>query len=166
MRDPRGAGRTHLSREATAPTRSRPKANGASLAPTSRPFDRARSLVYLEDQYLWSIDGRARTRRRRFAVTRSCASSRSCPAIRTATAARRGAATASDANTSPTSFAKRAGDRVAIYDLENAEGTPIYVHAKVCVIDDVLLMVGSDNLNRRSWTHDSEDFVLSNRLRP
>ena len=43
-----------------------------------------------------------------------------------------------------------------MYDLENTEGTPIYVHAKVCVIDDVLLVVGSDNLNRRSWTHDSE----------
>jgi phosphatidylserine/phosphatidylglycerophosphate/cardiolipin synthase-like enzyme len=48
------------------------------------------------------------------------------------------------------------GDRVAVYDLENAAGTPIYVHAKVCVIDDLLLVVGSDNLNRRSWTHDSE----------
>jgi phosphatidylserine/phosphatidylglycerophosphate/cardiolipin synthase-like enzyme len=48
------------------------------------------------------------------------------------------------------------GDRVAFYDLENVEGTPIYVHAKVCVIDDVWLEVGSDNLNRRSWTHDSE----------
>src|SRR5205807_5089894 len=48
------------------------------------------------------------------------------------------------------------GERVAVYDLENAAGTPIYIHAKVCVIDDVLLVVGSDNLNRRSWTHDSE----------
>ncbi len=48
------------------------------------------------------------------------------------------------------------GDRVAIYDLENEEGHPIYVHAKVCVIDDVWAVVGSDNLNRRSWTHDSE----------
>ena len=46
--------------------------------------------------------------------------------------------------------------RVAVYDLENSAGTPIYVHSKVCIIDDVWIMVGSDNLNRRSWTHDSE----------
>ncbi|HEX2903447.1 MAG TPA: phospholipase D family protein [Jatrophihabitans sp.] len=48
------------------------------------------------------------------------------------------------------------GDRVAVYGLLNGQGTPIYVHAKVCVIDDVWASVGSDNLNRRSWTHDSE----------
>ena len=48
------------------------------------------------------------------------------------------------------------GDQVAIYDLENDEGTPVYVHAKVCVVDDVWAIVGSDNLNLRSWTHDSE----------
>jgi phosphatidylserine/phosphatidylglycerophosphate/cardiolipin synthase-like enzyme len=32
----------------------------------------------------------------------------------------------------------------------------VYVHAKVCVIDDTWAAVGSDNFNRRSWTHDSE----------
>lgn len=48
------------------------------------------------------------------------------------------------------------GPRVAFYDIENEDGRPIYVHGKVCVIDDVWISVGSDNLNRRSWTHDSE----------
>jgi len=49
-----------------------------------------------------------------------------------------------------------ARDRFAIYDIENHAGTPVYVHAKVVVVDDVWAMIGSDNLNRRSWTHDSE----------
>jgi phosphatidylserine/phosphatidylglycerophosphate/cardiolipin synthase-like enzyme len=48
------------------------------------------------------------------------------------------------------------GDRVAVYGVENHAGVPVYVHAKVCVIDDVWASIGSDNLNRRSWTHDSE----------
>ncbi|TQK50129.1 phosphatidylserine/phosphatidylglycerophosphate/cardiolipin synthase-like enzyme [Streptomyces sp. SLBN-118] len=48
------------------------------------------------------------------------------------------------------------GPRVAVYGLENHAGTPVYVHAKVCVIDDVWTSVGSDNINLRSWTHDSE----------
>jgi len=49
-----------------------------------------------------------------------------------------------------------AGDRIAVYSPENDAGVPIYVHAKVCVIDDVWACIGSDNFNRRSWTHDSE----------
>jgi hypothetical protein len=48
------------------------------------------------------------------------------------------------------------GGRFAVYGLENHAGTPVYVHAKVCVIDDVWASVGSDNINLRSWTHDSE----------
>ena len=47
-------------------------------------------------------------------------------------------------------------DRFQIFDLENEAGTPIYVHAKTIVVDDVWAAVGSDNLNRRSWTNDSE----------
>lgn len=48
------------------------------------------------------------------------------------------------------------GDRVAVFGLCNAAGLPIYVHSKLCVIDDRWASVGSDNLNRRSWTSDSE----------
>ena len=46
--------------------------------------------------------------------------------------------------------------RVAAYGLENPDGVPVYVHAKVCVVDDTWAATGSDNLSRRSWTHDSE----------
>jgi phosphatidylserine/phosphatidylglycerophosphate/cardiolipin synthase-like enzyme len=45
---------------------------------------------------------------------------------------------------------------VFVVDLENREGVPIYVHAKVCVVDDVWFTCGSDNVNLRSWTNDSE----------
>src|SRR4029079_15061221 len=46
--------------------------------------------------------------------------------------------------------------RVHVFDVENHAGIPVYVHAKVCVVDAVWVSVGSDNFNRRSWTHDSE----------
>ena len=51
---------------------------------------------------------------------------------------------------------RAAPDRVHLFDAENHEGTPVYVHSKVCVIDDAWACVGSANFNRRSWTHDSE----------
>jgi phosphatidylserine/phosphatidylglycerophosphate/cardiolipin synthase-like enzyme len=47
-------------------------------------------------------------------------------------------------------------DRVAVYGPENHAGTPVYVHAKFCVVDDIWASIGSDNFNLRSWTHDSE----------
>ncbi len=67
---------------------------------------------------------------------------------------------------------ERAPGRVAAYGIENHAGTPVYVHAKVCLVDDTWASVGSDNFNRRSWTHDSElscavldpDWVRSLRL--
>ncbi|WP_028644356.1 phospholipase D family protein [Nocardioides sp. URHA0020] len=48
------------------------------------------------------------------------------------------------------------GDRVAFFGLTNESGLPIYVHSKTCIIDHRWVSVGSDNLNRRSWTSDSE----------
>ena len=34
------------------------------------------------------------------------------------------------------------GDRVQVYDVENRRAEPVYVHAKVCVVDDVWAAVG------------------------
>lgn len=53
-------------------------------------------------------------------------------------------------------MAEVAPHRFAVYGIENHAGTPVYVHAKVCTVDDTWTTVGSDNFNRRSWTHDSE----------
>jgi phospholipase D1/2 len=36
------------------------------------------------------------------------------------------------------------------------EGTPIYVHSKVLIVDDRLLRIGSSNLNNRSMGFDGE----------
>ncbi|MBB3713856.1 phospholipase D1/2 [Limimaricola variabilis] len=47
-------------------------------------------------------------------------------------------------------------DRFRLYTPVAAEGTHIYVHAKVVVMDDRLLRVGSSNLNNRSMGFDTE----------
>jgi phosphatidylserine/phosphatidylglycerophosphate/cardiolipin synthase-like enzyme len=116
---------------------------------------RARSFVYLEDQYLWSST---------IAHVLAGALRRSSELRLIAVVPRypdRGGLLSGPLNrigqVEALQIVRRAGgDRVAVYDLENEAGRPIYVHAKVCVIDDVWMTVGSDNLNRRSWTHDSE----------
>ena len=52
-------------------------------------------------------------------------------------------------------------DRFRILTPVTEHGTDIYVHAKVMVIDDVLLRVGSSNLNNRSMGLDTEcDLVI------
>jgi phosphatidylserine/phosphatidylglycerophosphate/cardiolipin synthase-like enzyme len=120
-----------------------------------KAFRRARRLVYIEDQYLWSPHA-ARAladmlRREPELHVVAVVPRHPDRGGRTSDAAARlGRQRAVE------TLRRAGGDRVAVYDLENTEGTPIYVHAKVCVIDDVLLVIGSDNLNRRSWTHDSE----------
>ncbi len=52
------------------------------------------------------------------------------------------------------------GENFRIYVPVNAAGTDIYVHAKVAIIDDRFLRVGSANLNNRSMGLDSECDVI------
>jgi phosphatidylserine/phosphatidylglycerophosphate/cardiolipin synthase-like enzyme len=52
-------------------------------------------------------------------------------------------------------------DRFRIYMPFTAAGKPIYVHAKIMVVDDEIFRVGSSNLNNRSLRLDTEcDVVL------
>jgi phosphatidylserine/phosphatidylglycerophosphate/cardiolipin synthase-like enzyme len=115
---------------------------------------RARSMIYLEDQYLWSIE-----------VTRVFAEAlRRSPRLQLIAVVPLHPDTDGSTARAETLGRARAlrllrdagGDRVAVYGIENHAGRPVYVHAKVCVIDDTWTCVGSDNLNLRSWTHDSE----------
>jgi phosphatidylserine/phosphatidylglycerophosphate/cardiolipin synthase-like enzyme len=120
-----------------------------------KALGQARQLIYLEDQYLWSD-----------AVIRPFAEAlRSNPQLQLIAViplfpdspnSAVAAAQAYGRHQALTVLRRAAADRVATYGIENHAGTPIYVHAKVCVIDDTWATVGSDNFNLRSWTHDSE----------
>ena len=51
-------------------------------------------------------------------------------------------------------------DRLRMYHPVTEGGTPIYVHAKIAIIDDSELRIGSANLNNRSMRLDSECDVV------
>lgn len=121
----------------------------------SKALERARSSIYVEDQYFWSEE---------IAALYEAALKRA-PDLRIIVVVPRhpdrngrisGPTNRLGQLTMMKTLSEAGGDRFAVYDLENEQGTAIYVHAKVVVIDDVLAMIGSDNMNRRSWTHDSE----------
>ncbi|QYF87551.1 phospholipase D-like domain-containing protein [Brevundimonas sp. PAMC22021] len=55
--------------------------------------------------------------------------------------------------------------RFRVYHPHTAGGEPIYVHAKITVVDDLSLRVGSSNMNNRSMRLDTEcDVVIDARL--
>ena len=115
----------------------------------------ARSLIYLEDQYLWSSE-----------IVACFADALRCNAGLHLIAVIPHHPDQDGRLSRPLNLLGRqqalaeircaGGDRVAVYGVESPTGTPVYVHAKVCIVDDVWASVGSDNVNRRSWTHDSE----------
>lgn len=56
--------------------------------------------------------------------------------------------------------------RFHIYAPYASDGRPIYVHAKLLIVDDTVLRVGSANLNNRSMGLDSECDVFIDAARP
>jgi len=118
-------------------------------------IDRAHRLIYLEDQYLWATD----------VVRQFAGALRRNPGLRLIAVIPLYPDQDGRMSLPPNLIGRRqalvelyraGGPRVGIFGIENPSGTPIYVHAKVCVVDDVWVSVGSDNVNLRSWTHDSE----------
>lgn len=116
---------------------------------------RARALIYIEDQYLWSTH----------VAQRFATALRDNPQLRLIAIVPLHPDQDGKISKPPNDIGRidalrlltgAAGDRVALYGIENAQSVPIYVHAKICVIDDVWSSTGSDNFNLRSWTHDSE----------
>jgi phosphatidylserine/phosphatidylglycerophosphate/cardiolipin synthase-like enzyme len=121
----------------------------------ARAFGRARRLVYIEDQYFWSevVASTLAEALRREPDLQVIAVVPRFPEEDNAVSGppmRHGQQLARDL------LHEAGGQRFALYDLENPAGTPVYVHAKVCVVDDEWMTCGSDNLNLRSWTHDTE----------
>ena len=121
----------------------------------TKAINQARRLIYLEDQYLWSPE---------VAATFAAAMTRN-PELRLIAVLPHFPDQDGRLSKPPNVVArdraiatlrKAAPGRVAFYGPESTAGVPVYVHAKVCVIDDEWASVGSDNFNRRSWTHDSE----------
>lgn len=120
-----------------------------------RAFARARHLIYVEDQYFWSE-----------AVVRTMADAlRREPDLKVIAVVPRFPEEDTRVSGTPMQHAQErardvlaeaGGDRFGMYNLENSAGTPVYVHAKICIVDDAWMTCGSDNLNMRSWTHDSE----------
>jgi phosphatidylserine/phosphatidylglycerophosphate/cardiolipin synthase-like enzyme len=121
----------------------------------AKALRRARRLVYLEDQYMWSPH-----------VARLLADAlRRSPDLYLIVVVPRHPDVDGRLALPPNQVGrlqalevchKAAPDRVHVFDLENPEDTPVYVHAKVAVVDDTWACAGSANLNRRSWSHDSE----------
>jgi phosphatidylserine/phosphatidylglycerophosphate/cardiolipin synthase-like enzyme len=120
----------------------------------AKAFRRARRLIYLEDQYLWSADmanalGDALRRNRELRLVIIVPKYPDDDGRISGPPNRIGQLRAIR------HLREIGGPRLAVYNLDG-DHWPIYVHAKICIIDDVWMTVGSDNFNRRSWTHDSE----------
>jgi phosphatidylserine/phosphatidylglycerophosphate/cardiolipin synthase-like enzyme len=121
----------------------------------TKAFARAQHLIYVEDQYLWSLEvadgiAEAMVKNPRLQLIAVVPRYPSSDGPLTGPPSRIGQIRAINR------LRRAAPGRVHVFDLENGAGTPVYVHAKICIVDDVWFTVGSDNFNRRSWTTDSE----------
>ena len=102
----------------------------------AKALGRAQQLIYIEDQYLWSFD---------VARIFAAALHRSSRLHLIAVVPRRPDnenelynESAMLGHAEALAMVREAGeDRVQVLDVENLQGLPVYVHSKLCVVDDV-----------------------------
>lgn len=128
-----------------------PRGEFTILAGYLKAIARARNYIYIEDQYLVSEElaralGRALSRANKLIILVPRDTDGYPPAA---------------FNWHQERFLSivRGGHpaKVHVYHpVRPATGNPIYVHAKLMIIDDIYAVVGSPNVNRRGGTHDAE----------
>lgn len=132
-----------------------PEGERSVMLGNTKAIAQADRLVYVEDQYLWSEEvgehfaGALRAKPDlRLVIVLPIVPDREGAAVEVPQLYGRSLAMRK--------ILDAGGDRVAVFGLTNDSGMPVYVHSKTCIIDHRWASVGSDNLNRRSWTSDSE----------
>jgi phosphatidylserine/phosphatidylglycerophosphate/cardiolipin synthase-like enzyme len=148
-----------------------PKGDFTLLASYMRAFRGARRFIYLENQFLWSSE-----------IVKSLADKLARPPtedFRLLIVLPSKPLTGKDDTLGQLALLAEAdGDggrflACTLYGRNDNENRPVYVHAKVGVVDDEWLTIGSGNLNNHSLFNDSEvnvatcdpDLALDTRLR-
>ncbi|MBK7072363.1 MAG: hypothetical protein IPH44_08655 [Myxococcales bacterium] len=143
----------------------------SAIQSTFRAIEQARRFLYCEEQYLWNPELAQRIRARLlgpdalewvvfilprqlaefpvldlvlYAIRRRC--------INLILYGKEALEPGEDGTTLP----DYTGDRVVFAHPINEDGTPVYVHAKTVLVDDLWASIGSANMSRRSATLDSE----------
>jgi len=108
----------------------------------SKALARSEQLVYIEDQYLWSRD-----------IAETFVSSlQTSPDLRVIAVLPHVPDQSAPLSKLPQQLGRiealamlrrAGGDRVAAYGIENHAGRPVYVHAKICIMDDQWATIGA-----------------------
>jgi phosphatidylserine/phosphatidylglycerophosphate/cardiolipin synthase-like enzyme len=132
--------------------RLRPGGERTVLAAYRKAIRRAKHFIYIEDQYFWPspvMADLADAVRRGVMVIAMVARDYDIPGLSAVHKQMR-------ARTART-VAQAAPDNFRIFHKERSTNTEaVYVHAKVMIVDDVYMAIGSANLNFRSHTYDTE----------
>ncbi len=134
-------------------------ASSAILESYLRALRSAERLVYLESQFLWSseVGLRALCEAPRTLRATTSASSCSSPRVRTTAGTTRAARSACSLDADAGGASRFLA---CTLHQPGRGGSIVYVHAKIAIVDDRWLTIGSANLNEHSFFNDTEVNVV------